>query len=173
MSTTVVAPEAAAEAATPSLQLVTFSVDGQRYALHLDKVERVIHLVAFTPLPDAPEVVPGVINMAGRVIPVVDLRRRFALPQRDFSLTDHLIIAAAGERTVALWVDTATGVVERPEEEIVPADAIVPGQERIEGVAKLPEGLVLIYDLKKCLSLEEEQQLQRALAAGCGRVRGQ
>lgn len=168
MCRAIVSGDVAADTAASPLSLVIFSVDGQRYALHLHAVERVVHMVAVTPLPAAPDVVRGVINLAGRVLPVIDLRRRFGLPERDFILSDQLIMAAAGERTVALWVDTATGVVEQPGQEVVPADAIVPGLEQVEGVVKLPDGLVLIHDLKRCLSLEEEEKLHQALATSVG-----
>ena len=60
----------------------------------------------------------GVINIRGRIIPVVDVRKRFNLPEREISLSDHLIIARTARRSVVLLADAVSGVVERPEEEI-------------------------------------------------------
>ncbi len=88
-----------------SLRLVPFLLDDQRYALHLDVVERVIPAVEITPLPKAPEIVLGLINIRGKIIPVLNIRRRFRLPDRETELTDHFIIANTSKRTVALPAD--------------------------------------------------------------------
>jgi purine-binding chemotaxis protein CheW len=123
-------------------------------------------MVDLTTLPRAPEVVLGVINVQGRVLPVMNLRRRFRLPERDISLTDQLVIARTPRRPVALIVDDVSGVLEYSAEEAVRARDIVPGIEHVEGVAKLPDGLVLIQDLERFLSLEEESALDRAMEDG-------
>lgn len=68
-----------------SALMVGLTLDGQRYALSLAQVERVIRAVEITPLPQAPEIITGVINVRGRVIPVVDIRKRFRLPVRESS----------------------------------------------------------------------------------------
>lgn len=152
-----------------SQQLLVFTLDEQRYALHLHAVERVLPIMEITPLPKAPEIVLGVINTGGRVIAVVDARRRFGLPARERTLSDHLIIAKTAVRSVALVADAVTGVMELPGKAFVPAQSIVPGMEHVEGVLKCDDGLVLIHDLEKFLSLAEEKPLQRALKAGSGR----
>ena len=71
-------------------QLVGFGLDGQHYAVNLAAVERIVHIVEVAPLPRAPEIVLGVINFSGRIIPVVDLRRRFRLPEKEAGLYDYL-----------------------------------------------------------------------------------
>jgi purine-binding chemotaxis protein CheW len=143
--------------------VVVFVLGEQRYGLPLHAVERVVRMVDLTPLPRAPDVVLGVINVQGRVIPVVNLRRRFHLPQRDISLSDQLVIARTPRRSLALIVDAASGVLEYSANEAVRARDIVPGIEHVEGVVKLPDGLVLIHDLDSFLSLEEETALDRAI----------
>jgi purine-binding chemotaxis protein CheW len=120
-------------------------------------------MVAITPLPNAPEVVMGVITVEGRTIPALSLRRRFRLPERAPGLSDHFLIAHTGRRRVALWVDAVSGIVERPREQIVSADAVLPGLGQIEGVIALADGVVLIHDVNQCLSLGEEQRLTEAL----------
>ena len=70
-----------------SNQLVVFALDDQRYALHLSAVDRVVPMVRVTPLPKAPDIVIGVVNVQGRVIPVINMRRRFRLPEREAALT--------------------------------------------------------------------------------------
>ena len=146
-----------------SSQLVLFALDDRRYGLRLSTVERVVRAVGVTILPKAPDIVLGVVNVQGRIIPVVNLRRRFRLPERDISLADQLVIAHTSRRPVALVVDAASGVLEYSADEAVGARDIVPGIEHVEGVVKLADGLVLIHDLDKFLSLEEETAIDRAI----------
>ena len=120
-------------------------------------------MVDVTSLPRAPEIVLGVVNVQGRVIPVLNLRRRFRLPERGFALADQLIIARTARRPVALAADAVAGVLEYSAQQAVEAHDIVPGIEYVEGVVKLADGLVLIHDLDKFLSLEEETALERAI----------
>ena len=75
------------------MSLVTFFLDDRRYGLHLDAVERVLPALDVTPLPKAPEIVLGLINLKGKIIPVLDVRRRFRLQEREIGLQDHFIIA--------------------------------------------------------------------------------
>lgn len=146
------------------VQLLVFHLDAQHYGLPLACVERVVRIVGITPLPKAPEIVLGLINVQGRVIAVVDARRRFGRPRREPTLSDSLIIARTPARAVALAADSVAGVIECPATEAVPAQAIVPGMEYVEGVAKLDDGMVLIHDLGRFLSLDEEQRLDEAIA---------
>lgn len=146
-----------------SRSLVVFTLDDRRYALFLAAVERAVRIVEISPLPKAPEIVLGVVNVQGRILPVVNVRRRFRLPEREVALNDQLIIARASNRTVALVADTVTGVVERPEPEIISTEKILPGLEYVEGVAKLEDGLILIHDLDRFLSFEEGKRLDEVM----------
>lgn len=146
-----------------STPLVRFSLDQQRYALHLSAVERVVLAAEVTPLPKAPEIVLGVLNAGGRIVPVFNIRRRFRLPEREIDLRDQFILAHTGRRPVALVVDSVTGIAEVAEEQVTAADRILPGLEQVEGVARLEDGLMLIHDLGKFLSLDEEKKLDAAL----------
>ncbi len=155
--------EAGVEAA--QRPLVVFSLDDQRYALALPSVQRCIRVVAITKLPDAPAVVLGIIDLGGAVIPVVDLRKRFDHPPREVRLSDHLVVARAGARTVALLVDETRGVIEASPESCAPAGEILPGLELVDGAVKLEDGLILIHDLQRLLSLDEQTAIDHALRA--------
>jgi purine-binding chemotaxis protein CheW len=145
------------------IQLCLFTLDERRYALTLSCVERVVFVVDITPLPKAPPVVFGVINVKGNIVPVYDPRRRFRLPQRAINLTDQLMIARTARQTVALLVDSVDGVIEIAEEDIAAASGIFPDIEYVQGVVRLQDGLVLIHDLEQFLSAEEERTLDEAL----------
>jgi len=144
--------------------LVSLILDEQRYALPLAQVERVIHAIEITPLPQAPEIIAGVINFRGNVIPVVNMRKRFRLPERGISLNDQIIISHTLRRQVALVVDEVNGVIEIPVHVVLNAENILPNMKYIEGVVKLKDGMILIHDLDRFLSLEEEKTLNHALA---------
>ena len=142
---------------------VVFSLGEPQFALRLSEVVRVIRAVEVTPLPGAPELVLGVVNLLGRITPVFHTRQRFRLPEREIDVSDQFIIARALTRTVALVVDTVRGVHESEEQDTVAAERILPLMEPIEGVVKLKDGLMLIHDLDRFLSLEEAQTLDAAL----------
>jgi purine-binding chemotaxis protein CheW len=146
-------------------KLVTFSLDDRKFALYVSAVQRIIRVVEVTPLPKAPEIVVGIINLKGTVIPVFNIRMRFHLPAREVQLSDELIIATTEMRTVALIVDSVNDVIEIPEEKIIAAEQILPELEYVEGVVKTEGGMVLIHDLEKFLSLPEQKALDEAMEA--------
>lgn len=144
-------------------QFLVFVLGDQRCALYLPAVDSVVRVVEITPLPKAPDIILGVVNVHGEVIPVVSVRKRFGLPQRDIALTDQLVIAHTARRPVALLVDAVSGIVECSGRELVTAQDILPELEYVQGAAKLKDGLILIYDLEQFLSLAEEKSLDQAM----------
>ncbi len=146
-----------------SQHFVLFNLDEQQYALHLPVVERVLRIVEVSPLPQAPEIVLGMINIQGRILPVINLRRRLGLPEHEIHLSNQLIMVRTSHRSVALVVDFVSGVVERSENEIVPEKRILPGMEYIRGVTLFQDGVILIHDLDQFLSLGEEKALEEAM----------
>lgn len=148
------------------VRLVVFRLEEQRYALPLETVERIVRAAELVPLPEAPPIVLGVLDVAGRVLPVLNVRRRFGLRERDIAPEDHFLIARAGVRAVVLVVDEVQGVVDRPRSEIIDSEQIVPGAERFPGIVRLADGLVLIHDPEKFLSLDEARALDRAMERG-------
>jgi purine-binding chemotaxis protein CheW len=126
---------------------VVFKLDDQRYALPLTTVERIVRMVEVTPVPEVDASLLGVINVQGRIIPVVNTRHRFGLPSKPPCLSDQLIIARAGSRSLALVADAVTGVLESSEGEIIPAHDILPGMDHVHGVLKQGDGMILLHDL--------------------------
>lgn len=143
-------------------QLVVFNLAAQRYALRLSAVERVVQIAELTVLPRAPEIVLGIVNVRGCVVPVVDTRRRFGLPAREINLSDHLIIARTSRRIVGLLADMVAGVVQHSRAAITAADQIIHNLDYVEGVIKLDDGLIFIHDLDTFLSEVEERTLEQA-----------
>lgn len=144
-------------------QLVVFTLDECRYALPLSAVERAVRMVEITLLPKAPGIVLGVVNLQGRIIPVLNIRQRFRLPERDTGVSDQLLIARTPRRTVALAVDTVSAVIDQSPQEAVAPSMIVPGLEYLAGVMKRDDGMLFIHNLDQFLSLEEEEALEAAI----------
>jgi len=158
------APQAGPTAAVDA-QLLVFRLDDRRFALPAGAVERVLPMMAWAPLPGAPEVVAGVVDVAGRILPVFDLRRRFALPAREPLLSDVLVLVRAGGRSAALPADGVDGLLKRAPAAVTPAPAIAAGLRHVEGVVSLDDGVAFIHDVDAFLSAAEGRQLDRALDA--------
>lgn len=146
------------------LGLVTFSVGGRRMALALGSVERVVAMVEVTPLPHAPDVVLGAVDVAGEAVPVFDVRRRLGLDGDAYGADAVLMLAHTDRRAVAVAADAIGEVREIDPAAVAPADALAPGLEHLAGVAALDDGLLLIQDLDAFLTADEERRLALAEA---------
>lgn len=135
-------------------QYVLFRVGAEEYALPISRVSSIIRYEPATPVPRAPGAVDGVINLRGRVIPVVDLTR--CLFGTAFTPTAHarIIVAESEGSLVGLAVDGATEVASFPLSSVMPAPAsplTAAAADVIEGVVRLDERLVILLDLDRVL----------------------
>ena len=143
--------------------IVSFRLGEQRFGLDLAAVEKVYPLMEITPLPNAPEIILGVVNLRGNIVAVIDIRSRFRLPAREHALTDRLLFARTSKRPVSLIADVVDGIMEIVPDQVVPGRSILPKTPYIEGVVKLADGMIFIHDLDTFLSLEEDKKLDAAL----------
>jgi purine-binding chemotaxis protein CheW len=104
----------------------------------------------------------GVFNLQGRVIPALDLRRRLGLAARELGVSDQLLVVRAAGRVLALVTNRVEGIVEFAAAEVVPAADVVPELPGVEGVLRRPDGVVVIHDLARFLSVEEGLRLDAA-----------
>jgi purine-binding chemotaxis protein CheW len=148
-------------------EVLVFEVGGQRYGLPSADVRELVRAVAITPLPRAPEVIEGVVNVRGRVLPVLDIRARFRLPRRALDPSDHFIVASAGARGVILGVARPTHLALVDESTIQPRETLGPGVTQVSGIATVEGGMVLIHDLATFLTAAEAMALDDA-SAGAG-----
>lgn len=146
--------------------IVLFSLDELRFALYLSAVERIVRTVEITPLPKAPEIVMGVVNFHGEIIPVINIRKRFNLPAREIELDDQLIIARTSKRLVGLLVDSVSGVHELEHHQLTATEGAFPYADYLSGIASIDNDIVLIHDLEKFLSLDEQQVMDEVLSTG-------
>lgn len=149
--------------------ILSFRVADQRYGLPVACVRQIIEMVAFTPLPGAPEMVAGVIDFHGQVIPLLDMRSRLLQPPQPYTLRTPIVIAQLDEYLAGLVVDAVIGVVEIPPEQLEAPEKILsrelaPRPLYLAAVAPQPEGLLLVLDPSAILPRSEKRTLARALA---------
>lgn len=143
-------------------QLVVFDLAGEHYGVDIAAVEGIIKLQAITSVPHAPAFVEGVTNLRGKVLPVIDLRKRFGLPQTQPTKDSRIVVVEMNGATVGMVVDGVSEVLRVGAEAIEPPSPIVTTVDSafIRGIAKVGERLVILLDLGKVLSAEESASLQ-------------
>lgn len=134
--------------------LVVFALGEVRFALSTSVIERVVRAVEVSPIPDAPPGVTGVINLHGRVLPVLEIRPRFGLEPREIQVSDHLVIVHAGEGTVALAVDAPVDVVSAEEANVLLPKATLGSFGLSEAMMVHGENVVSVQDPGRFLTPE-------------------
>jgi len=135
------------------LHLVTFRLAKEEYGVAIANVQEIIRATDITPVPGAPEHVRGVINLRGKIIPVVDLRRRFALPEADHSDAQRIVVVELGPKRIGMLVDSVSQVIKVPAGvvEEMPEEATGVDENYIKGIGKLDDRLIIILDLHRSL----------------------
>jgi purine-binding chemotaxis protein CheW len=150
-------------AVTTAVESLLFEVSGGRFAVPMCDVIEVVRAVAIRPLPAAPAITLGIIDVRGEIIPMLDVRIRFGSPHKPVELSDQFIIAHAGSRRVGLHVDLVLGLETLTVLAVEDAKNLPSSLAQVAGVAATEEGLVLIHDLRSFLSQAEAQSLDAAL----------
>jgi purine-binding chemotaxis protein CheW len=146
-----------------SLHFLIFRIDDRSFGLRLSQAQRVVRSVDCTPIPHTPDLILGVIDLHGELVPVLNTRRKFGFADRDLNVNDQFIIARSSTRSMVLVVDSVVGVVERPPQDLIAARSVSTEMDQIEGIIQCEDGLVLIHDLDQFLSSEQDRTLQLAL----------
>jgi purine-binding chemotaxis protein CheW len=136
------------------LQLVSFVVGNEEFAVPILTVQEINRMMQITRVPQSPMFVEGVINLRGRIIPVIDLRRRFGLETQDHNSDSRIIVVEVEERTLGFVVDKVQEVL-RIEQRVVEAapDMVTSLQsEYIDGIAKLEDRLLILLNLNRLFS---------------------
>ncbi len=143
-------------------QLVVFELADEHYGVDIAAVEGIIKMQSITSVPHAPSFVEGVTNLRGSVLPVLDLRKRFGMPQTDYTNETRIVVIELGGNSVGMGVDGVSEVLRVPENAIEPPSPLVTSVDSafITGIAKVDERLVILLDLSKVLSIKESTELQ-------------
>lgn len=142
------------------LQVVSFSLGKQIFAIDILQVQEIIRMLEITQVPNVPEFVKGVINLRGKVIPVVDLRKRFNLTAAEENLQERIIVVKGENKPVGMVVDDVSDVLRFPQDEVESAPAMVSNidSQSIAGVVKAKDRLVILLDVAKILSMMEQSR---------------
>jgi len=147
-------------------QLVIFELSNEFYGVEIGTVEAIIKIQPITAVPHAPPFVEGVTNLRGTVLPVLDLRKRFGQPAQTATKDSRIVVAVMGALKVGMVVDGVSEVMRVPEDAIEPPSPLVTTVETtfLKGIAKVAERLIILLDLGKVLSVQEQAQLPALVA---------
>lgn len=143
------------------LQLVVFKLDKEEYGVDIMQVQEISPYQNLTMVPNSPAFVDGIVNLRGDVIPVVSLKKKFNLTESPVTELTRLIVINNGNRRTGFVVDDASEVITIADKDVEEAPPMIVGADRkyIQGVGKLDKRILIILDLHKLLTEEEENQL--------------
>jgi purine-binding chemotaxis protein CheW len=142
------------------LQLVSFNLENEEYGMEILRVQEIIRMQGLTRVPNSPPFVDGVINLRGKVIPVIGLRKRFGLAARPNDKHTRIVVTEIGGAIVGFVVDSVSEVLRIPASTIEAAPRLGSvNQEFVAGVAKLEARLLILLDVERIMSEEENSAL--------------
>jgi purine-binding chemotaxis protein CheW len=144
------------------LQLVTFKLGSEEFAVDILKVQEINKMMNITKIPNAPAFIEGVINLRGKIIPIVDLRKRLGFKDQDYDKSTRIIVVELDGLVLGFIVDSVSEVLRIPENTIEPPPTMIAGieSEYIEGVGKVDDRLLILLELKKIFSSPEKKDIE-------------
>ena len=142
-------------------QVVVLDLGGEAYGIEIGRVEEIIRMQPITRIPNGPAFIEGVTSLRGRVIPVLDLRKRFGLPVSEPTRRSRIVVGELGEHTVGLVVDGVSEVLALPAGAVEPPSTLVMSGDSafLRGVARLDAQLILLLDPSRLLTRAEQNDL--------------
>jgi len=145
------------------LQLVGFQLGEEEYGIDILKVQEINRVTEITKIPHSPDFVEGVINLRGNVVPIIDLRKRFNMPEREHDKQTRIVVGEIEDRTVGFVVDAVSEVIRMDSKLVEPPPEIIVGSDDIgkyiKGVGKLDDKLLILLDIDSMFSKQEQEQL--------------
>ncbi|KUO76530.1 MAG: chemotaxis protein CheW [Clostridia bacterium BRH_c25] len=146
-------------------RFLTFSIGKETYGIEIRYVTEIIGIQAITEIPELPEYIKGIINLRGKIIPVMDVRLRFKKEPRTYNDRTCVIVVDIKDISVGLIVDNVSEVLSIPEQDIVEPPQINKGfnNRYIKGIGKVGTDVKMILDCEKMLNEEEIDQLNQSV----------
>jgi purine-binding chemotaxis protein CheW len=139
-----------------SRQLVSFRVGNEEFGLEIQRVQEIIRHQSLTRVPNSPDFVEGVINLRGKVIPIIALRKRFGVDYKPQDTETRIVVLEVGDMVLGFIVDSVPQVLRVPINSIVEPPRIFEGRrEYVTGVAKLQDRLLILLDVDRVLQSGE------------------
>lgn len=157
--------KAAAANTVKLLQLVSFHLGGEEYGMEILRVQEIIRMMDLTRVPNSPDFVEGVINLRGKVIPVIGLRQRFGLGVKEHDKQTRIVVVEVSGTVVGFVVDAVNEVLRIPADTVEPPPRLTKlDRELVSGVGKLENRLLLMLDVEKLLSQSEQAAMSDVAA---------
>jgi len=148
------------------IQLVSFKLGKEEFGVDILKVQEINRMLEITEMPNSPDFVEGIVNLRGRIIPVIDLKKRLNLPIKEHDNSTRIIVVELGGKTVGFIVDEVSEVLRIESNITEPPPEMVTGidSEYITAVAKMEDRLLILLDLNKVLTQKEKTVLENVEA---------
>lgn len=144
-------------------KLFVFNLDNQLFAIDMHRIERIIRAVEIKQVTADLDLITGVINVHGKIVPVINIRKKFNLQNKEISIEDTIVILKVLNWTLALVIDSVYQTMEMNDNEIIYSKDISPHLQKVEGIIKIKGDIVVLHDLEKLFSLEESVQINSLL----------
>ncbi len=142
---------------TSSIQIVCFKIGKEEYGIDILQVQEILKLPKVTKLPKSLDYIMGVMDLRGKVIPIIDLSRKFRIASDNISGSNRAIVVDIGGKQVGLGIDSVSHVLKVDSKDIEPPPPVVKGisGKYIVGIAKMESGFIVVLDISKLFSKEE------------------
>ncbi|OGS02021.1 MAG: chemotaxis protein CheW [Elusimicrobia bacterium RIFOXYA1_FULL_47_7] len=146
-----------------ALQLVVSELSKEEYGIPITQIQEIIKIPEITRIPNMPDFIEGVINLRGKIIPIIDLRKRFRLDQKQKDEETRIVIANIGGQPIGLISDSVSEVIRLSQEDIDPVPPIIShiNSEYLSGVGKMDKRIIILLNLEKILSDLEKSSLRK------------
>jgi purine-binding chemotaxis protein CheW len=149
------------------MQLVGFKTGGEFFGVPIGKVKEIVKVPEITSIPDTPDFLHGIMNLRGRLVPVMDLGRRLAVGSEGKNKSRRVLVLELDGSLVGLLVDSASEILKVREDQIEPTPGLISafGAEYVTGVGKLKDKLIVLLDISRLLSAEDLLRLSEGLSS--------
>lgn len=146
--------------------IVSFYLDEQEYGIDIGFIQEIIQMVEITKVPESPPSVKGIINLRGKVVPIVNLRLLLNMQEKTIGLNTPIIVVSNGSLTLGFIIDSVEDVINIPDNLIDAPSDFYPVASFLEGVCKIDSRLLLLFDVNKLFSIEDKQLLEQLALDG-------
>ncbi|MGI6621147.1 MAG: chemotaxis protein CheW [Bacillota bacterium] len=144
-------------------QIVAFCLGSETYGVDIQKVREIIPIQKIVPVPRAPDFVEGIINLRGKVIPVLDLRKHFGFEKKEATPEQRIVLTESEGEGIGVIVDSVSSVIRISDDAVEPPASVIAGEanDYIQGIAKVNDSLIVLLDLTRIISDAEKRTLKQ------------
>lgn len=143
------------------MELLSFTIADKEYAVNIGQVRQAIRIKEITPVPEAADFVEGVMNLGGKIIALVNLRKKFGLPKIELDKRNRIILTQIDSHLVGIIVDRVNDVISLDNDSIEPPDEVLKEARYLIGVGKIAGRPILVVDMEKILTGEDKLSISQ------------